>query len=299
MSLILIGIIFLFLPLNSYAMDVHDEAVWHKAVSLVKAGHILDGLRMMDSLNTEGNITDPQFMLDYAKLTESCLLPKSVVSSDTKFFLVPSARQSFNPLFKDEELLPQDVSWGTYSDKLYKKGTLFFAFEGDFLLDQEFQLKCSSLNNTKPFRFAINIDKQYQNKVFDPLIFDVAAKPYRAEVKIIIDLNKPKTPLTEYIHTLVYDRFDAVKETNDFPKLHGISLRCYNKSIFRNVPGDYYAFIAFDRNIKGNIQGRTNDTKIPQNEYQTARYLICMKTKQSVENKAESILRGIVKQFVQ
>jgi hypothetical protein len=70
--------------------------------------------------------------------------------------------------------------------------------------------------------------------------------------------------------------------------------------VFRNVPGESCAFVAFDLKLSGNSSGNFHESKtIPhgKNDTLVVRYCIAMKTSDAVEEKAEAIFQDLLCQF--
>jgi hypothetical protein len=69
------------------------EAAWLKGVNLIRATRMKEGFRILDSLRTGGFIQNQDFLLDYAKLSARCFLPrKRALSDSTIVFLSPTKK---------------------------------------------------------------------------------------------------------------------------------------------------------------------------------------------------------------
>ena len=273
------------------------EAVWLQSLNLIQNGEYFSGLKKLDSISSSGIVKNPDIMSDYYYLASSIFLPEINMGSESSMQLFPSARRySLTPLDQDESS-PKNQSWQSVSNKENNKSSLTFTFGCNFFLRKELPLNFNFRESDHP-SLRLEVSKELIGKVRGPLIFDVEETPWKAEMKIIISISESRSSLYEYVSNFVLNRFDAVKETNDARRVGGISLRCYNQSVFSNIPGDYYAFIAFDLPVgcyytKHNTKKKTSSGS----NHFFARYLVCLKTKRCVENKAEEILQMVLSRF--
>jgi hypothetical protein len=71
--------------------------------------------------------------------------------------------------------------------------------------------------------------------------------------------------------------------------------------VFRNVPGEFCAFVTFDLKLSGNSAAssfhESKRTPSGKDDAVVVRYLIAMKTSDTVEEKAEAILHDLLCQF--
>lgn len=275
----------------------YGEAVWLQSLSMIQSGQYFSGLKKLDSISSLSTEKNPGIMSDYYKLALSLLLPEMNVGTDSSIQLYSSGRNYALTPLEQEESSPKNQSWHSVSKKEKGKSSLSFSLGCNFLLRKEFPLDFYSGLPTGHPLLKLEVNNEILRKVIGPLVFDVDETPWKAEMKIVVDISESRISLNEFMFKLVSNRFDAIKETNDASRIGGISLRCYNQSIYSNVPGDYYAFIAFDMPV-----GRFNnnyhiDRKKSSSEPIVARYLICLKTKRCVENKAEEILQMVLSKF--
>ena len=119
------------------------------------------------------------------------------------------------------------------------------------------------------------------------------------EITIVADCGKPVMPLDRYISSIVHDRFDAVRETDDLRSIHAISLRCIDKSVMQNIAGKYCAIVACDLTLLARTPGGSHQPKAETSAWDPipVRYLITMETSDVVEEKAETIFKGLLHQF--
>jgi hypothetical protein len=272
------------------------EAVWLQSLNLIQNGEYFYGLKKLDSISSSGIVKNPDIMSDYYNFAASIFLPELNMGSESSIQLFPSARKySLTPL-DQEESLPQDQSWKSVSNKGKDKSSLTFTFGCNFLLRKEFPLNFHSWESDK-LLLRLDVKKELLSKVRGPLVFDVEETPWKAEMKIVVNVSESRTSLYEYISNFGLSRFSAIKETNDASRIGGISLRCYNQ-VFSNVPGDYYAFITFDLPVGYYYINYSNKKKTSSgSNHIMARYLVCLKTNRCVENKAEEILQMVLSRF--
>lgn len=279
------------------------EAAWLKGVNLIRAARIKEGFAILDSLRTGGLIQNQDFFLDYAKLSARCFLPLNRTLSDSVIFFLSSTDKSKHDNLREEERTPFSETWRVCARSSQKLKNSEFTFSGLYALSQPLSLLPSLSPPSSASRLKMDIDERIINR-FGPiptrLVYDPEASKFPMEVKIIADCSKPGVSLADYMGSIVRDRFDMIKETNELPKLKAISLRCYNRSVFRNVPGEFCAFVTFDLKLPANASGGFHESKTKPSGKDDAvivRYLIAMKTSDAVEEKAEAIFKELVCQF--
>ncbi len=285
------------------------EAAWLKGVNLIRAGRIKKGFALLDSLRAGGLVQNQNFLLDYAKLSALCFLPKKRTQSDSVIvFLSPTNNSKYNGL-REEERIPFSETWRVYARTSRKLRMPAFTFGGSYTLSQPLSLLplsfmlLPSIPNRAP-QLKMNIDERIIKRfgpISTPLIYNPEASKYPMDVKIITDCSNSGLSLSDYMGSIVRNRFDIIKETGELRKLKAISLRCYNRSVYRNVPGEFCAFVTFDLKLSGNSSASSfhESKKTPPGKDDTVivRYLIAMKTSDVVEEKAEAIFHDLLCQF--
>jgi len=280
------------------------EAAWLKGINLIRATQIKEGFTILDSLRTGCLIQSQDFLLDYAKLSALCFLPPKRTPSDSIIvFLSPTNKSKYNGL-REEERIPFGETWRVCAQSLKMSKIPTFTFRGSYTLSRPLPLRLSFSLLNSSLRSKSPIDEQFIKKfgpLPTPLLYDPETSKYPMEIKIITDCSRTGESLPEYMGSIVQGRFDIIRETGELQKLKAISLRCYNKSVFRNVPGEFCAFVTFDLKLPGNASSRClheSKTKSSKNDNDIiVRYLIAMKTSDAVEEKAEEIFRDLVCQF--
>jgi hypothetical protein len=299
--------------LASHAMKSYPdipEAAWLKGINLIRATRIKKGFTILDSLRAGGLVQNKNFLLDYATLSALYFLPynKHALSDSQIIFLSPASNVVHTGL-REEENIPSSEKWQVYSRSSQQLKMPVFTFSGSYTLSQLLSLLplssvlLSSVPNSAP-RLKMDIDERITKRfgpIPTPLVYDPEASKYPMEVKIIADCNKSGLSLPDYMGSIVRNRFNIIKETGDLRKLKAISLRCYNRSVFRNVPGEFCAFVTFDLKLSRNPSNSFHESKrtspSEEDDAVIVRYLIAMKTSDAVEEKAEAIFHDLLYQF--
>jgi hypothetical protein len=277
------------------------EAAWLKGINMIQASRIKEGFTLLDSLRAGGLIQNQDFLLDYAKLSARCFLPPKRTQPDSiVLFLSPSNKDNYTCL-REEERIPFCETWRVRDRSSKKFKMPMFTFGGSYTLSQPLSLMGPPLPQDGASRLKISIDDSIIGRVKTPLLYDPEASKFPMDVKIIADCNNSSLSLPDYMSSIVRNRFDMIKETGDLRTLKAISLRCYNRSVFRNISGEFCAFVAFDLRLSRNPSKSFHESKktspSKNDDDVIVRYLIAMKTSDAVEEKAEAIFQDIVCQF--
>lgn len=276
------------------------EAAWLKGINLIRAAKIKRGFAMLDSLRSGDRIQNSDFMVDYTKLSVVCFLPLRHSRLDSlalfRFFADSGTRTTMN----ENEVVPFSEAWRVSAKSFPRAEMPELTFSASYTLYQPLPLMIPPYNPNASSRLELDIDSKLFRSVTEPLLYDPELLKYTMEITITADCNGPACPLNDYMRSIVSKDFDAVKQINDLPMLHAISLRCHNRSVTRNVPGESCAFVAFDLKMSGKSSGSFHETgKKPsgKNDTLVVRYLIAMKTSDVVEQKAEAIFQNLLCQF--
>jgi hypothetical protein len=275
------------------------EAAWLKGINMIQASRIKDGFSLLDSLRAGGLILNQDFLRDYAKLSAKCFLPPKRTQPDSiVLFLSPSNKDNYTCL-REEERTPFCETWRVRDRSSKKFKMPMFTFGGSYTLSQPLSLMVPPLPQNSASRLKISIDDSIIGRIKTPLLYDPEASKFPMSVKIIADCNNSGLSLHDYMSSIVQNRFDMIRETGDLRTLKAISLRCYNRSVFRNVPGEFSAFVAFDLKLPKKFSDRTPEPnkKMLSKDDLIVRYLIAMKTSDAVEEKAEAIFQDLLCQF--
>ena len=116
-------------------------------------------------------------------------------------------------------------------------------------------------------------------------------------LKIMVDCSSTQLPLRDYLCTIVCNNHDIIEERKEPGMKDAVSLRCYDRSVFRTIPDDFYAFVAFDRLVaaKKTAEAKKRGGRV-ENPVRV-RYIIALTTSRAVEEKAETILRNVLDKF--
>ncbi|MDD5675604.1 MAG: hypothetical protein PHC61_15650 [Chitinivibrionales bacterium] len=274
------------------------EAAWLKGVNLVRAGHVCNGFKILDSLRASQRLRRPDFLMDYAKLSALCFLPARCAALDTFVISMPSPRKSPTVYLRDDELQPSGQTWTVSAENSPNGGPPFFTFSSEYLLYGQITLAFPLLSRSPALGLNVAIAEPFVREIRQPLVWDFDGQKYPMEIRIAVKCGKPETSLDQYLGSLVNNKYDVVTDAGELRHLNAASLRCYAQSIFRNISGRFDEFVVFDRRFKepascfyrGNTGIRTGDD-FP------VRYCIALSTRTAVSEKAGDIFKDFLTQF--
>jgi hypothetical protein len=276
------------------------EAAWLKGINLIRAARIKRGFAILDSLRSGDRIQNSDFMVDYTKLSVLCFLPLRHSMPDSLALFLFFAESGTRTTMNENEVVPFSEAWRVSAKSFPRAEMPELTFSASYTLYQPLPLMIPPYNPNSSSRLKLDIDSKMFRPLAEPLLYDPELLKYKMEITITADCNGPACPLNDYMRMIVSKNFDAVKQINDLPLLHAISLRCHNRSVFRNVPGEYCAFVAFDLTLSGNPSGSFHESKKKppgKDDTLVVRYCFAMKTSDVVEEKAEAIFQNLLCQF--
>jgi hypothetical protein len=209
---------------------------------------------------------------------------------------VPQADR--HAVLSDAERISKTTVWNVNSSGQVNSGMPVFSFSGSWALSAPWALSFTSLGPFTSAEPALGVHSDMTTQVSGPLAFNPDSPPRQMELRIIVSECAHAQPLASYVSSIVRDTFDEIKVRNDLQELHAVSLRCYARSAFRNVPDEFCAFVAFDSPPLGPDFLSAGD-RLSEESAGKVRYLIAMRTSRAVEDKAESILDQVLCRFSQ
>lgn len=275
-----------------------QDTSWERGIDLVASGCLQDGFCILDSIVFAGQSGGGSRMNEYARLSEEYFLPRVHVNHDTVDLSAIRRIPSF-VFMSDDELIPVSKGWqATTTSEKEKTSMPLFVFSEQYSFIKSLRLSLPPLNGRPEKTLKVEASPELTRSIAMPLVWNPDAPRYKMEVKITVDCSKNKSPLREYLCNIVNNKFDIITKETELVELGALSLRCYKKSVFSNVPDEFCAYIAFDymmNMVDKGIQGPQPSTFKPPRV--GVRYLISAKTSQAVEEKAEIILAEIVRRF--
>lgn len=197
------------------------------------------------------------------------------------------------------DVLPRQAKWSFHETKSKNFSTSGFSVSVLFDLVPTPTLQFPPLiQNTKPLLNVV-IDSQIIARIPYSPVIDPFSKTMKMEMRIIAIPGSSPSSLADYLCTFVCNQYDEVKEMRDLTKFKAIAVRCRKRSCFRNVADDYYAYVAFDAQVASEhgqlrIEPATNVIK---KGSVGVRYLIIMRSCETVENKAEQLFQNVLAKF--
>lgn len=272
------------------------DAAWEKGVELVTSGCLPGGFCILDSIVSSGKAGGSR-MSEYARLSEAYFLPPVRVDHDTVDLTEIRKTPSF-VFMGDNELVPVGKGWQATTCPEGKNSLPLFIFSEQYSFVKPLQFSFPPLNGRPEKTLNVEIPRQLTSSITMPLVWNPDIPRYKMEVKIVVDCSKKKTTLREYLCSMINNKFDIITKETELQELGAVSLRCYKKSVFNNIPDEFCAYIAFDYTMnivdRGILGPQPSTFKPPRVD---VRYLISAKTSQAVEEKAEIILAQIIQRF--
>jgi hypothetical protein len=274
------------------------QAAWLKGVNLIRAGRLKKGFAILDSLQTGVLPENGELLLEYARLSACSFLPAQRIGGDSIIELRGGRSRLLEAAPSNGEAIPVSYSWKV-NRSMKDERCPSFLFSESFNLSPtvSFPLPLLQPRSSPPFTAAAKslcARHTLQSPVEDPF-----GRRRSMDLRIMVSYQPLDTRLDEFVGRMILDRFDAVRRSDDLPKLKAISLRCVNRSVFRGTPGQYCAFVAFDIKLpRSRIDGYfTPKSSAPAPEPLSVRYLLTMQSSQDVQLKAERILQEILSGF--
>jgi hypothetical protein len=274
------------------------ETAWLNGVNCIWSGRLKKGFSILDSLRTNVYQNDTAFSKEYLRIAQRCFLP----INDPKDDLAGSCRlvqKRYNTYIGPDDIIPSQIKWSIH-ESMGKNFTLTgFSLSAIFNLVPSPLLQFPPLTQTRNLLLNVVIDTQIVAHIPTPLVSDPFFNKVKMEMKISATLGTQSSSLADFLYPFVCNQFDEIKTTSDLIKFKAIAVRCRKRSCFQNVEGDYYSYVTFDAQVSsGHGQIRIEPTtKLYKKGSIGVRYLIAMRSSESVENKAEQILQNVLAKF--
>ena len=275
------------------------EATWLKGANLVYGGFISEGLRLLDSLRQNAEFESDTFEKDLMRMTALVFLPTHIrnhFDSISVLQLENAAPQTF--YFNKEETIPVQKGWTITPVSSKDKALPSIAFSEKYKVKENFSLQFPTLSGQSTFQLPLDINPEISKDIPSKLIHNPDGAGYDLDMKVLIDCAAAKPPLHEVLRQITHNNFDIVKPQTEKQIRGSLSIRCYNKRVFRNVPGQYFAYVVFDKVLRPSFQFPSRSKKKQkEQEALQVRYLIAIRSSQAVEEKAEFALQTLLDRF--
>jgi hypothetical protein len=265
---------------------------------LANASRVFAGLGLLDSVRRSRDEIPEAFLADYAALSTRCFLPRAWQIDDSVFVPPAGDLDRFPALFREGERAPCAREWSVSMPAGGTSPMPSFVFSADFSLSKPFRLMFPALRSGRELLFRMTIRPDMKPQQVLALAHDPAAPPYKARITVSTQPLDTQDQIVALVRELVDGRYDAVVRRNELRKLHAVSLRCYKKSVFGNVPGEVNAVVVFERLMDERVDCfyrspsvKIADTTLP------VRYTITMAASTAIEEKAERILQNVLEEF--
>jgi len=287
------------IPANSIdtASDSSDKRVAH-SLSLIENGDLRGGLISLNSIVLNGEFKD-EGLDSVAKICSRIFLPKDIVSSsfsDTIFF--SESRGVSQPFsIKSEESVPASEYFRILANSGPEKPKALpvIQFTFKFLLKDRFPFTFPFLKEVYSPKLKMYL-RDIEKDVLTEILWFPGMPDYNADISIVVSFVSGEESLDEYMYDIVKERFDSVRKRDDLQELGAVSVRCYNNSAFRNVAGQFYTYIAFDRLVTPGIDSTMPVSDLVKQSV-LARYLIAAKSSKAVEFETEYLVSKVLKLF--
>ena len=274
-------------PLNnsdSVSTPLHESnaSSWQRGVSLIKSGHILAGIRLLDSLRESG-FNGKDFLRDYSLTVFHALVPEK---ADTE----PRILNQFLSTFSDS-LDPVSHEWKVmrFAKTQEKISLPCFTYGATFEIRKPFHLVFSGFNQSKLSLMQIGY---VANPVpFNSIMRQLEDRKATATCRLFIDLNAAKSPTFEYLSRRISGVYDSISVNPELREFRGLSLRCYTVSRYADQDGTFTAIASFDRALPG--PGSQAEKKP-----ETIRYTLVVQSSSDVKDFLEAKFQSLLHAFL-
>jgi hypothetical protein len=269
---------------------------WETAVARIAGGSVPEGFILLDSLRRNRPDLNDSLVAEYVSLVRFCFMPEVPEGDTGQDILIGAAAPEIGTLSEGDRESPEEQRMTVIAAADSSREMPGFAFDRMFTIREQFLLRLPPL---QPWQHTDRSDLLSYDSCRQlpggPLAHNPEAPPWKVHLRIVIDCSQSNESIYEYVGNLVIPLYDyiRVKEERRIP--NAVSLRCYTQQVFHRRPGAFLGLVAFDRYgfWGSNAAARSASGRKPLK----VRYLILVKASQSVEAKAEVILRRAVERF--
>ncbi|MBN1578952.1 MAG: hypothetical protein JW913_20490 [Chitinispirillaceae bacterium] len=274
------------------------EMTWLYGLNCVWSGKMRKGISILDSIRLAAHSDDPSFSDEFLRFALRCFIPSGCEQTLSTIVLPSSTlRRTSAPTYQ-EEAFPERLGASLY--KSYNGGRFpSFCLSAGFELTPLPSLHFSFPPEPVDPHLPLNLDSLIADDLPQPRVPDPFSIKLPMEMKIVAMPGDVQISLVEYISSFIDDRFHLIWSSRDLERFNAVSVRCREQSVFRDVAGKYYAFVAFDARVfskKGRIRFEPAKGAIGREEI-PVRYLLVLRSRQNIEDKAEQLLQNILLAF--
>jgi hypothetical protein len=286
---VIAGFTFLFLPLRSGTADVSDgrASVWNRGERLMDAGHVFQGILLLDSLRRSG-FDDPGFLSDYSRRVFHALVPRLADSSITLLRNPDSASDA-------DSVLPDRISWKVTAGS--HSLLPVFQYGATFTYRKPFKLFFGGLAPGGGDALLSDPEMPRQLRAQAALSGELGDRSAAADCNVWIDLNDAKLALMEYIGRRISGLYDSIATTKDLARYHAVSLRCFRRSFTYGRDGEFAAYVVFDRTLGDLLRARGVRCADRSDSGRKIRFTAAVRSVIDLQSIAEERLQSVLRSF--
>ena len=276
-----------------------------KAAQSIITGDLKNGFSAIDGIQNANTPANNAISKDILYILAYCFVPVTTFHHMSIGDTLPLVRDTDPRLFGtiplgEKETTPEYLKWSlheAYHPALPSGVSLSVRFN----LTTTPTLQIPFLYPVRKRFLATTADSGMLNKVIDWTVADPFNTTAPMELSVAVYPGMHKTPLDEFMYTVIAGNFDRVRKVKTLSRFKALSVRCRTYKLTSAGGSRYSAFILFDACISStgkSIRMLTTGT-ITGKEILPVRYLLSMRADRNVEQKAEQILSNIVNLFEQ
>ncbi len=267
---------------------------WHRAAEAAERS-IVEAVTILDSVRTSGAALPDSFDTDFAAFSAYGLL------------VVPTRRRAGMQLDPRNALTTVCDTWGrpvsTYW-RLVKDADssalprFVFGARYDVPISARLRLR---LVDSLSMRLRLELSDSVEEVLAKPLFYTPLPAPREVDIRIMVSVRgRNALDLGEYLSHVVAGAFDRVIVRDDLPGLGAVAVQCFRKSLVRGRPDEFQTYVAFDLPVprRGNKLSESPSMPISgQADSLFVRYVVAIRGKEDVSDKAEALLRRVLAHF--
>lgn len=273
------------------------EVSWLHGMNCVWSGRICRGISILDSIRMATSDCNRAFSYDFFRFIRHCLVPVGIERTPGEIVIGPPS--AFVGCISPEETMAQRQSLS-----LHVRGNdnrfAVFDLSAEFALTPWPSLHFSFPEIAPKNGMALEFKNPFMDVLPKPPVVDPFALRMPMELKVMAMPGDVAVPLVDYVASFIDERFYQIWTCRDLERFGAVSVRCREQSVFRDVPGKYYAFVAFDARLSSGgacIRLEPIGGRLAGREELRIRYLLVVRTRRPVEAKAEELLQNILLAF--
>ena len=276
----------------------YPEVSWLNGINHVWSGKLKSGISILDRMGASDYRGSRIFSSDYLKILSRCFLPFEQDEVPVKITLIPSKGADASLFINPKEMVPVQYSISNHTFD-NNDVSLMWNLSAQYELTPVYSLRFPPLNERSKPQLKLTVDHSIAQNIVPLAPPDPFGEKSKMELKIITVQGNTCIPAKEYLLSCLEDGYDQLWVRSDMGHFNAISIRCRKHSIFRNIAGTYYAFVVFDARVFSEharirikpIKKESDREELP------VRYVLALKSCESIEEKAERIFQDILCKF--